>query len=159
MKPAILALALTGCAALAPSAHRTPLDDAAAALRPDLVCAYDAVLVWTPAAVRVSPDLEVCVVYDPTQIKGIIRRYGYAAAVGIVAHELGHVVELRRESPETAFYGAISEPAADEWAGCALARQGLPIAPFQRFLKDNGEGSSERLNAIAQGFNRCHSSD
>jgi hypothetical protein len=68
------------------------------------------------------------VFYSATYLAGLQRRLGAAAVAGVLLHELGH---LRRGQPSMGHPpDARAELAADEEAGCALARLQLPVGPY-----------------------------
>lgn len=66
------------------------------------------------AAMYFYSDGHITLAYNRRQFLVVIRRHGYDAAVGIFAHEVGHLVDRVAEQPG-------GELSADAWAGCALA--------------------------------------
>lgn len=144
----LLLLALPACAGLAPTSHRTPLGDAWAAMQPDLLCSREEPRggLRPPMAVDLSSD-PPCVVYDDERQRATVERYGYGVAVGIFAHELGHLKGLRE--------GDLSEAYADWYAGCVLAREGFGPDRYVEFLDDHGEAFPARVQATQGGWASC----
>lgn len=71
-------------------------------------------------------------------------RYGHGAALGIVAHEMGHLMAFPDRSQES----------ADEWAGCILRAAELPIGPFLEVLREFDSPPS-RIAAAWHGWRSC----
>ena len=136
---------LTGCTAMGVAQLR---DAAAVSLDAEHVC--------TVADSGKGPAWydgeDLCLHYDVAQAEAIVRRYGWGAVLGMLAHELGHAKE-----------GNADERAADRWAGCALAKNGEGMRSTERFLEDYNPGppayetTDVRMRDTLSGFNRCTS--
>lgn len=84
------------------------------------------------AAVAFMPGLPPILTYDRAELKVATKRYGYAAVIGVMAHELGHVIDTY-DGKDVEAPGA--QDSADAWAGCALRVLGYPVEPFERMSK------------------------
>ena len=120
-------------------------------------------LAMGPAAFNVGTD---CISLDIPWLKAIESRFGRSAAIGIVAHEVGHSVQLEHLGfvfMSDADEGIVEmiELEADRMAGCALARLKLTPKPMQSWLQahetdDTTHGTlAERLEAIEAGWHAC----
>lgn len=114
-------------------------------LRSELLCIEERPLVSTPALASFPHR---CVVLDQGQLEAISARYGFSAVVGIVAHEFGHVVAYQRS-------GDLSQPSADYWAGCALARRGYWPDAYVAYLSDEEGYDAARDEATRRGWAEC----
>ncbi len=73
----------------------------------------------------IAPDGAAKVVYNPQFLKSVDTSLGDGAVFGILAHEVGHIIDGRGGAawmPDS--WGR--ELRADAWAGCALARAAFP---------------------------------
>jgi hypothetical protein len=107
--------------------------------------------------------------YDPERMGRIVALHGHSAAVGIFAHELGHVYSRRVNGPARCPYPATEEQiaacqreelSADAYAGCLLVALGHDVAPFQSWLATTTKGlihpaGDERGEAVRIGAERC----
>ncbi len=99
------------------------------------------------AFVNESEQAAIAIHYDGEWMDTVLRRYGYAAAVGVFGHEFGHVLALGG-----------SELEADRWAGCTLATLGLDAYPFSALLLAfTGLDAEARVDAVAAGVGECAS--
>ena len=92
--------------------------------------------------------------YDRELIEQVICRYGYDAAVGVFAHEYGHLLDGLRDEPQT-------ELSADAWAGCAMAAMGGSTQGYNAFIASLPYGGDhpppdDRALATDAGFNACN---
>ena len=100
--------------------------------------------------------------YQPQFMTGVLNKYGPQATIGILAHELGHLIDYSSN-----FSSSVSrytrEATADEYAGCAFALAGAPPQAFKA-LQDTlfSMGSSpgypnnqKRAELIRSGYNKC----
>ena len=88
------------------------------------------------------------------------NRHGPNATYGIFAHELGHTINFRMGKN-----GNISqieqEKIADQYAGCALAKAGLPSDSMDSSLRSMSSPSpsypsaGERMYLVKNGYDRC----
>ncbi len=81
--------------------------------------------------------------------------------VGILAHELGHLIDFSQNRGQVSQY--FREAAADEYAGCAFALAGAPpsaLTALQSTLFAMGSSpgypnSQQRAGLIASGYQKC----
>lgn len=87
---------------------------------------------------------------NPAYLETAAAAYGEGAAVGVCAHELGHLPPIR---------GAFAPPSeeseayADAFAGCSLALLGLEVDGYAELLEL--EASAHRARAARQGWALC----
>jgi len=110
------------------------------------------------AIVVLADDQRVYVLYNRQALQRMVDRYGYEAAVGVFAHELGHLQDLLTD---VELSGVEAELSADAWAGCALAITRGDIAPLQDYLLAEAKPSAVhsdpdvRAQAIEDGYATC----
>ncbi len=92
--------------------------------------------------------------YNRDAMAGFIDEFGYAAVVGVFAHEIGHIVDLADgDTPE--------ELSADAWAGCALGLMGESPEAYALLLAvhapitDVHPDPAIRRTAAIDGHNMC----
>ena len=145
---AVIALTITACAHPAPHAYT----DALAAVRA-LGADVDAHVVLEPYTSEHASTQRIgrtLVVRLPRgRLATTEAGYGYAAAVGVVAHELAHLPGVRApfEPPP-----GDAESYADAVAGCALARLGLAVDGYESLVRTITAG---RADAARNGWTIC----
>jgi hypothetical protein len=109
----------------------------------------------------VVPSGQAKIVYSPAFMNEVEARIGGAATFGILAHEVGHVVDGRTQV-SWMLDSWSRELRADAWAGCALARAGLSTSELQTALMAVSQYPSAthpawnlRLPAVATGYSAC----
>ncbi|MFZ5908961.1 MAG: hypothetical protein ACOYYU_02980 [Chloroflexota bacterium] len=70
--------------------------------------------------------------YDPLWFQNIMRMYGEPAVIGVLAHEIGHIVTGIQVPP--IFPSWTDEMTADYFAGVTLARMRQPRNPVKLFI-------------------------
>lgn len=150
----VLAILLTACApaaAVAPCERRDPYVDALAAVRAlgapvdehVALRSYDG----EPRGYEVN-GVRVVVLPRP-RLATIAAGYGYAAAVGVAAHELAHLPGV--QAPWAPPEGEV-EAYADSVAGCALGVLELEVDGYAELVGREGEG---RAKAARRGWAIC----
>jgi len=99
--------------------------------------------------------------YQPNFMNNVIQRFGMDATSGILAHELGHVIDIHNSPGPVP--QAEREARADRYAGCAFALSGAPqsrLAPMAQTLHALGESPgyptvSQRTQLLINGYNSC----
>ena len=82
----------------------------------------------------------------------VADEYGYAAAVGVYAHELGHMPQVG----DAMGVDSNTQQGADAVAGCALAILGLPVDGYTQLMKDlMGDKSLPRVMAAEYAHTNC----
>jgi hypothetical protein len=107
----------------------------------------------TLAAMRFDASGHITLLYNRKWLASVIRRHGYDAAVGIFAHEIGHLLDFVANLPT-------SELSADSWAGCAIAVRrgdldGLVALVSSWPADDNHPIGTERAKSIQEGYGMC----
>lgn len=144
---AAAALELVGC-----SNAVSPAIDAHRSLMPETMCVREFHAQDQHFAKTVFGADGACVLYDPSAMRLVARRYGYSAAVGVFGHEFGHVLCMARRLDET-------QECADAWAGCALVREGYEPFEYLRLINDVDVAHYETRHAATwRGWNRCQGS-
>tara|TARA_R110002096_G_scaffold362892_1_gene556021 strand:+ start:1121 stop:1705 length:585 start_codon:yes stop_codon:yes gene_type:complete len=82
------------------------------------------------------------IVFDPDFFNGIVARHGRAATVGILAHEVGHILTGIRVPNMIADWS--DEARADYFAGYTLARMNISRRGVQSWLATEGFFPSHR---------------
>ncbi len=99
--------------------------------------------------------------YNSRFMRNTMQSYGSLAAIGVLAHELGHIIDFnqnRSQIPQ-----AQREATADRYAGCAFALAGHPesdLMGLAQSLHAMGSSpgyptSSQRVGLIREGYNQC----
>lgn len=88
-------------------------------------------------------------------------QFGSESAIGVMAHEFGHHIDLH-QSPPWMNNSWSRELKADAWAGCALARMGMQPAALAAALQAIAAYPSpshppwpQRVQAVEQGYVAC----
>lgn len=136
---------LVGMSACMPG--QSPWRDAHSALYGETVCIREVSADRINIAWVQITEAGSCVEYDPEALRAVTARYGYSASVGVMAHELGHMLCI-------ADHGDMGQPCADSWAGCALARRGYEPFEYLSLIQDN-DPSPQREAATWRGWYRC----
>ena len=109
----------------------------------------------------IAPTGEAKVVYNPQFLKSIDTTIGDGAVFGILACEVGHVVDGRMK-PAWMPKSWVPELRADAWAGCALARAALPkdktMAAVRAILENPSAAHparNQRVPALELGYGSC----
>lgn len=99
--------------------------------------------------------------YNPAFMNGVWSQFGPGASFGIMAHELGHHLDFNINAPWMDHSWG-RELRADAWAGCALARAGLPEAQMDAALQavaaypsPTHPGWQQRAYAVREGYSWC----
>lgn len=141
----IVAITLGGCIN-----GVSPAFDAHRALFPDTVCIREDHSKGIDFAWAEFREKGACIHYDPSALRSVSRRYGYSSAVGVFAHEYGHILCMSQHLDET-------QECADAWAGCALAREGYEPFQYLRLINDVDIKHIETRHAATwRGWNRCN---
>ncbi|UTW45428.1 hypothetical protein KFE80_00385 [bacterium SCSIO 12696] len=99
--------------------------------------------------------------YNPQFMNQVLQSFGPQATIGILAHELGHIIDFANNPSQQSQYQR--EAAADEYAGCAFALAGAPpqaLSALQQTLFSMGSSpgypnSHQRAALIQSGYNKC----
>jgi len=100
--------------------------------------------------------------YQPNFMDSVLNQFGPQATIGILSHELGHLIDFyNNPNPNISQYDR--EAAADEYAGCAFALAGAPpfaLTALQNTLFAMGSSpgypnSNQRANLISSGYSKC----
>jgi hypothetical protein len=109
----------------------------------------------------IAPNGTAKVVYNPQFLKSVDTAIGDGAVFGILACEVGHVVDGRMK-PAWMPRSWAPELRADAWAGCAVARAALPkdkaMAAVRAILENPSPAHSarnERGPALELGYQSC----
>lgn len=114
------------------------------------------------ALILAQPGLTSVVHYSPDFMNTLETGFGTGAAFGVLAHELGHHIDLN--TPKPAWFDSAwgRELRADAFAGCALARAGLEpdvlaraMAAMMRFPSPSHPGADLRIPAVRRGWHEC----
>lgn len=101
------------------------------------------------------------IAYDPTFMTGVEQQFGGGATFGILAHEFGHHIDFHTTPPwmNTSWSRELK---ADAWAGCALAKTGVPTGAIENALRAIAQYPSpshpawpQRHHAVRTGFVSC----
>lgn len=113
------------------------------------------------ALTLVSPNGQAKIAYSPPFMNAVEAQIGGAATFGILAHEVGHVVD-GRTGVAWMIDSWSRELRADAWAGCALARSGLSTSEVGAALMAVSQYPSPthpawnlRLPALQTGYSNC----
>lgn len=105
------------------------------------------------------------IAYSPAAFHQIQATYGREAILGILAHELGHHIDIHSR-PAWMDHSWGRELQADAWAGCALARLGLGTTALQNALRaiaaypsPSHPGWDLRAPAVQRGYASCGGSN
>jgi len=98
---------------------------------------------------------------NPSFMNGEVSKYGELATIGILAHELGHLIDFSSRHGNIPQHDR--EAKADEYAGCAFALAGNPksdLTPLARSLSAMGNSpgyptGKQRVQLISAGYDRC----
>jgi hypothetical protein len=114
------------------------------------------------ALTRVIPGVGSRVSYSPAFFELLDSRFGTGAVYGVLAHELGHHIDLNQPRPTWADSSWSRELRADAWAGCAIARAGISpaslegaVSAIMAFPSQSHPGADLRIPAIRTGFTQC----
>lgn len=100
--------------------------------------------------------------YNTVFMNNAQNRFGGYATIGILSHELGHLIDFNTNPYVTS--SPQREATADRYAGCAFALAGAPIQnllPMARTLHSMGEAGSgyptllQRNQLLIAGYNQC----
>ncbi len=114
------------------------------------------------ALTRVVSGTSSLVSYSPGFFELLDRRFGTGAVFGVLAHELGHHIDLHQ--PKLPWFDSSwsRELRADAWAGCAIARGGISptsleaaVGALMAFPSASHPGADLRIPAIRTGFSNC----
>jgi hypothetical protein len=150
LTPALLLL--TGCHVAAPPLAPERLAAEAAGVSV-LLCKAPVAWRWSEATRLAGYDPAAHeIVLSRSALRVVARRYGDAAVVGIVAHELGHACDHAAGRD-------LAELPADTYAGCLLGLLGERTGPLERFLAaesgDDYPTVDERTAAVRRGWASC----
>ena len=114
-------------------------------------------------AMAVGP-LQTKIGYNPGFMNEVLVRFGPGATIGIIAHEFGHHIDFH-STPAWMNNSWSRELKADAWAGCALARVGIPTSQMENALRAiasypsfSHPGWPQRLQAFRSGYVSCDGS-
>jgi len=109
----------------------------------------------------IAPNGSAKVVYNPQFLKSVDTTIGDGAVFGILACEVGHVID-GRTNPAWMPRSWAPELRADAWAGCAFARAALPrdktIAGVRAILENPSPAHparNQRVPALELGYRSC----
>lgn len=109
----------------------------------------------------IAPSGAAKVVYNPQFLKSVDTTIGDGAVFGILACEVGHVIDGRM-NPAWMPRSWVPELRADAWAGCALARAALPkdktMAAVRAILENPSPAHparNQRVPALELGYRSC----
>ena len=125
----------------------------------DTLCQHDRPMPdgASPAYVILRGEDAGCIYYDSEKLSQAWRDHGRSAVLGVMAHELAHVLI---PGARNASYDA--QLLADETAGCVLARAKAPVGPFIDYLESllgtESRSFNERAAAVMRGAGRCGTS-
>lgn len=102
------------------------------------------------------------IAYSPNFMGMIFQNFGAAASFGVIAHEFGHHVDLNTNVASWMDSSWGREIRADAWAGCALARAGLPnqqlaaaLMAIAAYPSPSHPAWNLRLPALQTGYVSC----
>jgi hypothetical protein len=102
------------------------------------------------------------IAYNSAFLDRVQRVYGPDAAFGILAHEVGHHVDMNGNPAAWMDLSWNSEARADAWAGCALAKAAMKTEGFKAALRAVVSSSSgadlvleSRSSALQRGYEGC----
>lgn len=109
----------------------------------------------------VLPNGAAKVIYNPVHMNTIENKFGEGASFGILAHEVGHVIDLR-QSVGWMSNSWNKELRADAWSGCAIARANLSEVQTISALQASAQYPSPthpawnlRVPAFEAGYHGC----
>lgn len=100
--------------------------------------------------------------YNSSFMRSIVNKFGSLAAIGIFAHELGHLIDFTQNPGN--FPSAQREANADQYAGCAFALAGASprnLVPFINAILSLGASSPQypipaaRAQHVRAGYYSC----
>ena len=99
-------------------------------------------------------------VYSPQFFAGVYGKYGESGLFALIAHVYGHAID---ETTESHWIPSSWSPElrADAWAGCALAKSGLPgsglgaLGALAEYPPPSNAVWSRRVPALRLGFTHC----
>jgi hypothetical protein len=125
-----------------------------------LVTEVQNVTVANAMTMTISPGVSK-IAYNPGFMGQVFNQFGAGASFGVIAHEIGHHLDLQSASSWMDSSWS-RELRADAWAGCALAKASIPSAQLKSALQAIAAYPSpshpawdRRLPAIERGFKRC----
>ena len=100
--------------------------------------------------------------YKPSFMLRVLKQFGAQATIGILSHELGHLIDFHT-NPNPNISGFQREAKADEYAGCAFALAGAPpnaLSALQNTLFSMGSSpgypnTQQRVQLINSGYYKC----
>jgi hypothetical protein len=102
------------------------------------------------------------IAYSPSFVSSVQKTYGPIATLGLIAHGLGHHLEVTGNRPTWMKASWDSELRADAWAGCAMAKAELTPSRLQAVLvalstypSARHPAWAERRPAITEGYKQC----
>lgn len=110
-----------------------------------------AMMSWNSAEIR----------YNPIFMGDVVQKFGDLATIGILAHELGHLIDFANNPGQIP--QAQREATADEYAGCAFALAGNPLNDLSALAATlHAMGASpgyptpkQRVQLLEIGYNKC----
>ena len=99
--------------------------------------------------------------YNPYFMNQTVQNYGSLAATGILAHELGHIIDFYKNPNNIP--SAQREATADRYAGCAFALEGHPESDLMGLahslqamgISPGYPTPSQRVQLLRSGYNEC----
>jgi hypothetical protein len=108
---------------------------------------------------------ESVIAYSPAFMSRLAAKFGQPATFGVLAHEVGHHIDLLRNFAWMSNAWS-RELRADAFAGCALARAGLPTEKLETALRaiaayptSSHPAWKQRQVAVRRGYEQCGGKD
>jgi len=115
----------------------------------------------TENAMALSDATGNYIVYNSSFMNSILQSFGPKATIGILGHELGHLIDFNINRGQVSRAGR--EATADRYAGCAFALAGEPeseLIYLARTLQSLGASPGyptpdQRVSLLRVGYNQC----
>lgn len=99
--------------------------------------------------------------YNTGFMNQTVQNFGNYAAIGVLAHELGHIIDFAQQPQQLS--QAQREATADRYAGCAFALAGHPESDLQGLASSlHAIGASpgyptpsQRVQLVRSGYHQC----